>query len=168
MRPEIFTEVVSNWLEIPNLNPIDKQLLMNSYLGFKAPSDFHTRVQTAPDSRFPEFLKLFSIGLNRFCNELHEIEIPRSFSDLGLFLIEKAAEQYGTIVKSAVTMLLDGPIDSDDWTKSLKYDRSGNEMKIRFDLFHIVAALRDWLIQAKITKGLTIFRIKYFVLIGII
>ena len=147
MRPEIFSDSVTNWLEIPTLMPMDKQLLMNSYLGFNAPSDFHSRLHAAPDSRFPEFLQLFSTGLNRFCNELDEVEIPRSFSDLGYFLVEKASEQYGTIVKSAVAMLLDGPVDLEDWTGSLKFDRSGNEMKIRFDLFHIVCALRDWLVQ---------------------
>ena len=129
IRPEMFAEAVNNWLDLPQLNAIDKQAILNAYLGFSAPADLQSRVHSAVDSRFPRFLKLFALGLKRFLHNVSNFQVPSSFSDLGVFLLERAKLYYGTIIESAVGMLLDGPMQFDDWMQALQFDENGNKVR---------------------------------------
>ena len=45
MKPDLFVERVTNWLDIPQLNPLDKQSILNAHLGFSAPSVLHSKVR---------------------------------------------------------------------------------------------------------------------------
>jgi hypothetical protein len=71
----IFDKRVKNWLQIPHLNPIEKKQILNSYLGFVAPPEFHSKVQFAQDSKYPRYLKLLSVGIKRFRHRSTKISV---------------------------------------------------------------------------------------------
>ena len=157
VRPEQFAESVTNWLDLPELNSSDKQSILNAYLGFSAPSGLQTRVHAASDSRFPRFLKLFALGLKRFCHNLTDLDVPSSFSDLGLFLLGRAKIYYGLIVESAIAMLLDGPIQFDDLIRSLQFDANGNEVEIdHFRLLQVTTAMDEWIVNIDDTSTVSL------------
>ena len=56
MKPDLFVERVTNWLDIPQLNPLDKQSILNAHLGFSAPSGLHSKVRAALNTNTYNFI----------------------------------------------------------------------------------------------------------------
>ena len=91
-------------------------------------------------------MKIFAIGVKRFCHNVSDLDVPSSFDNLGLFLLRHAQAFYGSVVESAIAMLLDGAMHFDDWTAALQYDSSGSLVAMdEFHLLRIATSLDEWI-----------------------
>ena len=141
-------DAINNWVEVKGLSYSDKKTFLSEELGFNPPHQLVEQLSAVPDSRLPMFMKLFSLGLKRFCFQLACVKVPKNMRELYIWLHKKAVHKYGDIIQQAVFIIYEQEkLNIDLWRQCMRFSFHGIETNVtEYELMKIESALNDWAI----------------------